>query len=65
MGPLVLLNAACLTAFLTPMATPVVPVVMDAGGYSMKDLFKQGWLPSVIISIVSIFWVMTIFPAFP
>ena len=63
-GPLILLGSACLTAFLTPMATPVVPVVMEAGGYDMKDLFKQGWLPSIIICVVSIFWVMTMFPAF-
>ena len=63
-GPLILLNAACLTAFLTPMATPVIPVVMDAGGYTMKDLFKMGLLPSLIIPVVSVFWVMTVFPAY-
>ena len=63
-GPLILLQAASLTAFMTPMATPVVPVVMDYGGYDTGDLLKMGWLPSIIIAIASIAVVMTIFPAY-
>ena len=63
-GPLILLQAASLTAFMTPLATPVVPVVMDYGGYDTGDLLRMGWLPSVIIAVVSIAVVMTIFPAY-
>ena len=63
-GPIILLQAAGLTAFLTPMATGTIPPMMDAGGYTQRDLLKIGWLPSVLIFIVSVVWVMTIHPAF-
>lgn len=63
-GPILLLNAACLTAFLTPMATGAIPPMMDAGGYNQRDLLKIGWLPSVIVCVVAVLSVMTIFPAF-
>ena len=63
-GPLILLNAACLTAFLTPSATATVPLMMGAGGYDQSDLLKMGWLPSLIICIASVAVTMTIFPAF-
>lgn len=63
-GPLVLLQAATLTAFMTPMATPAIPVVMEYGGYDVKDLLKMGWLPSIIIAVTSVLIVMTVFPAY-
>ena len=63
-GPLVLLQAACLTAFLTPSATATVPLMMGFGGYDQKDLLKMGWLPSLIICIASVLVTMTIIPAF-
>ena len=63
-GPLILLKAACTTAFLTPMATGTIPPMMDAGGYNQRDLLKMGWLPSVIVCIMSVLIIMTIFPAF-
>ncbi len=62
-GPLILLNTACLTAFLTPAATATIPLMMGCGGYTQKDLLKIGLLPSLIIGVVSVFWVMTVFPA--
>ena len=64
-GPMILLQAASLTAFMTPMATGSVPIAMELGGYDQKDLLKMGWLPSLIICAISILWVMTVFPAFP
>ena len=63
-GPLVLLQASTLTAFMTPMATPAIPVVMEYGGYDVKDLLKMGWLPSIIIAVSSVLIVMTVFPAY-
>ena len=63
-GPLILLSAGSLTAFLTPMATGSVPIAMDLGGYDQKDLLKMGWLPSLIICVIAVFWVMTVFPAY-
>ncbi len=63
-GPILLLNAACLTAFLTPMATGTIPPMMDAGGYNQRDLLKVGVLPSLIVCAVAILSTMTIYPAF-
>ena len=63
-GPLVLLQAACLTAFLTPSATATVPLMMGAGGYDQTDLIKMGWLPSIIICVISVVCTMTLIPAF-
>ncbi len=63
-GPLILLSAATLTAFMTPMATGTIPLVMGTGGYDQASLIKQGWLPSLILIIVSVVSVMTLFPAF-
>ena len=49
---------------MTPMATPAIPVVMEYGGYDVKDLLKMGWLPSIIIAVTSVLIVMTVFPAY-
>ena len=64
-GPLCLVMIGSLSAFMTPMATPTVPMVMGLGGYDQKTLFKMGWLPSILMCIVNVGWVMTAFPAFP
>ena len=64
LGPLILVQAASLTAYMTPMATGTVPIMMGAGGYDLKSLFKQGWLPALLICAVSVLWTMTLFPAF-
>lgn len=63
-GPILLMYSACLTAFLTPMATGAIPPMMDAGGYNQRDLLKIGLLPSLIVCVVAVLWAMTIFPAF-
>ena len=63
-GPILLMYAACLTAFLTPMATGAIPPMMDAGGYNQRDLLKIGLLPSLIVCVVAVLSTMTIFPAF-
>ncbi len=63
-GPIMLCMIACMTAFFTPLATPAVPMMMGAGNYTMKDLVKMGWLPAVVITIVTVGWVMTIYPLF-
>ena len=63
-GPIILVSAGALTAFFTPMATPAVPMMMGAGGYEIKHMFKQGWLLSILLCILSVLWTMTIFPAY-
>ncbi len=61
-GPVLLVAAACCTAFMTPMATACVPMIMDIGGYDVKSQLKQSVLPAIILSAVNIFWVMTVYP---
>lgn len=61
-GPLLLVASACCTAFMTPMATPTVPMVMGIGGYDMKSNMKQSILPAILLSVANILWVMTIYP---
>ena len=63
-GLCILITAACLTAFMTPMATPAIPMCMGAGGYDIKSLFKQGWLISVLLIVGYVFYTMTVLPAF-
>jgi sodium-dependent dicarboxylate transporter 2/3/5 len=63
-GLILLVNAGSLTAFLTPMATPAVPMVMADGGYELKDLFKSGWLITILLCAVYIYYTMTVLPCF-
>lgn len=63
-GPIMLCMIACMTAFFTPLATPAVPVMMGAGKYSVKDLAKMGWVPFIVITLVSVGWIMTVYPIF-
>lgn len=61
-GPMILANAGALAAFMTPMATATVNMYMGLGGYSQKDLIKMSILPSVILTVVNVLWIMTIYP---
>ena len=63
-GLILLVNAGSLTAFLTPMATPAVPMCMADGGYTLGSLVKSGALITLILPVVYIFYTMTVFPAF-
>ena len=49
-------------SLVTPMATSVVPLMMGAGGYNEKTLLKMGWLPSIIMCIISVAVAMTLYP---
>ena len=63
-GPLMLTLCGSLASFMTPMATATVNMVMGLAGYSQKDLIKMSILPSIILIIVNVLWIMTIYPAF-
>ncbi len=63
-GIIILVQSACLSSFMTPMATPAVPMCMASGGYDLKSLIKQSILPASILCIVSVIWIMTVFPMF-
>ena len=54
-GIMILVQSACLSSFMTPMATPAVPMCMAAGGYSLGSLMKQSILPaSLLLSLIHI-----------
>lgn len=63
-GPIMLCMVATMTAFFTPLATPAVPLMMGVGNYSVKDLAKMGFIPLIVITIVSVGWIMTVYPIF-
>ena len=55
-GVIICVQAACLTAFMTPMATAAVPYYMAAGGYDLKSVVKQSILPAILFCAVSVVW---------
>lgn len=61
-GLMILVQAACLASFMTPMATPAVPYIMEVGGYNQTSLIKQSWLFIIIACVISVGWTMTFFP---
>ena len=63
-GIIILVQSACLSSFMTPMATPAVPMCMASGGYDLKSLIKQSIIPATILCVVSAGWIMTVFPMF-
>lgn len=63
-GIIIMVQAACLTAFMTPMATPAVPMIMAEGGYSFTDMVKQSAIPAVLFCVVTVLWTCTVFPMF-
>ncbi len=63
-GIAILVQQACLAAFMTPMATPAVPQFMALGGYDLKSVFKQSIIPAAIMAVLSVGWIMTMFPMY-
>lgn len=53
-----------MASVITPMATSVVPLMMGAGGYDQKALFKMGWIPSILMAVISVGVGMTLYPCF-
>lgn len=62
-GPMILVSIGSLTAFMSPMATPTVPMIMGLGGYDQKALLKASLMPAVLMCLINVVWVMTAFPA--
>ena len=63
-GVIIMVQAACLTAFATPMATTAVPMIMAEGGYDFSDCVKQSIIPGILFCAVSVLWTMTVFPLY-
>lgn len=61
-GPVILCALATMSSLITPMATAVVPMAMNAGGYSAKTMFKVGILPGILRGAVGTLIAMTLFP---
>lgn len=63
-GVIICVQAACLTAFMTPMATAAVPYYMAAGSYDLKSVVKQSILPAILFCAVSVVWSAIAFPLY-
>lgn len=61
-GPVILCALATMSSLVTPMSTAVVPMAMNAGGYSAKTMFKVGILPGILRSVLGTLIAMTLFP---
>ena len=61
-GLVILIQAACLSAFMTPMATSGVGYIMGSGGYDQKSMIRQSLPLALICCVVSVGWIMTVFP---
>ena len=63
-GPIILCSLASMSSLITPMPNPVVPMAMQAGGYTQKTILKVGLVPAVVRGVVGVLIAMTLFPAF-
>lgn len=63
-GVIIMVQTACLTAFMTPMATPAVPLMMAHGGYDLKSMLKQSVIPAILIAGSAILWIPNAFPLY-
>lgn len=62
--PVILCSLASMSSLITPMPNPVVPMAMQAGGYTQKTILRVGIIPAIVRGIVGVAIAMTIFPAF-
>ena len=62
-GPIILCALSTMSSLVSPMATAVVPMAMNAGGYSAKTVFKAGIIPGVIRGVVGTLIAMTLYPS--
>lgn len=63
-GPVILCSLASMSSLITPMPNPVVPMAMQAGGYTQKTILRVGIIPAIVRGIVGVAIAMTISPAF-
>ena len=63
-GPMFLVISGSLCGFVTPMANPTASIMYGVGGYKLSDIIKIGPLLLIAVGLVSVAWVMTIFPLY-
>ncbi len=61
-GPVILCALASMSSLISPMATAVVPMAMETGGYSAKTVLKAGIIPGIVRGVVGTLIAMTLFP---
>ena len=47
-GPVILCSLASMSSLITPMPNPVVPMAMQAGGYTQKTILRVGIIPAIV-----------------
>lgn len=63
-GIMIAIQNASLVAWFMPTATMIIPMVMEGGGYDLKQMFKQGLPPAIIKTVTMIIWISILFPAY-
>jgi sodium-dependent dicarboxylate transporter 2/3/5 len=63
-GPVIMCALASMSSLITPLSTAVVPMAMNAGGYSMKTIFKAGIVPGIIRGLAGALFATLFFPMF-
>ncbi|MCH4031301.1 MAG: anion permease [Lachnospiraceae bacterium] len=63
-GPVIMCALASMSSLITPLSTAVVPMAMNAGGYSMKTIFKAGIVPGIIRGLIGAALAALLFPTF-
>lgn len=53
-GPVILCSLASMSSLITPMPNPVVPMAMQAGGYTQKTILRVGIIPAIVRGIVGV-----------
>lgn len=63
-GPVIMCALSSMSSLITPLSTAVVPMAMNAGGYSFKTVLKVGIVPGVIRGILGALIATMLFPTF-
>lgn len=63
-GIMGIIYIAATASFMTPMASPGVPLAMGAAGYDFRDTMRLGLLPAVVSLVVGVIWCSLMFPAY-
>ena len=63
-GPVIMCALSSMSSLITPLSTDVVPMAMNAGGYSIKTVFKAGIIPGIVRGLIGALIATLLFPTF-
>lgn len=63
-GPVIMCALASMSSLITPLSTAVVPMAMNAGGYTIKTTFKAGIVPGIVRGLLGALLATILFPTF-